>query len=71
MKTTLPKNFVKEAQSPTMEGIKKSVLAYYGGEEKRWEKTETGFDLYSVKRGTKLSCFVIETPRGFYFGYFV
>lgn len=69
MKTTLPKNFVKEAQSPDLDRLKASIRAYFGGEEKEFRKDADGYTLHR-KDGRELSTRVIETPRGFYFGYY-
>ena len=66
-----PKGFTKEASSPTLDGILKHISRYYGGEEKTLEPTEdpSVLRVYS-KSGKMLSTLVIQTTRGYYFGYF-
>lgn len=69
MKKTLPKGFEKLASSPTLDGIKASISRYYAGEEKELRPDKEGFAVHSVSDGRKLSTEVIQTTRGFYFGY--
>lgn len=69
MKKTLPKGFEKLASSPTLDGIKASVTRYYAGEEKELRPDSEGFTVHSMTDGRKLSTAVVQTTRGFYFGY--
>lgn len=75
MKKTLPKDFEKLASSPTKEGILKSITKFYGGCSKILEPVENTDDRYHIRYpdGNALRVgapLVIETTRGFYFGFF-
>jgi hypothetical protein len=72
MKKQPPKNFTKLASAPTLERLTQSMTRYFCGEEKELRKAD-GQDVYTVhsqKDGRQLSTQVVETTRGFYFGYF-
>ncbi len=58
----------KYASSPTLEGIKKQIAKFYGGEEKTLRQTEPGVFAVESASGKVLSTVVLETKRGFFFG---
>lgn len=59
----------KFAPSPTLEGIKKAIARFYGGEEKTVTLKEPGlYEITSPVTGKVLSTVVVEDKRGFYFG---
>lgn len=64
-----PKNFTKLASAPDFERLKESIKRYFGGEEKEFRKNDTGYSIHR-KDGRALNTIVLETSRGFYFGYF-
>jgi hypothetical protein len=70
--TTLPKGFKKLASSPTLEGLKKHISAYYGGESKTLvtrDGTANQWDVFSsTVAGKACGTMAVETSRGFFFG---
>ncbi len=63
-----PKNFKKLASSPTLEGIQKFISRYYC-EKKQIREMETGFSIHNWD-GRKLDDEILQTSKGFYFGYY-
>lgn len=70
MENKLPKNFTKYASSPTLEGITKLVNEFYCSDSYSLIPAEEPGH-YRIQRGDGKLLFslVVETKKGFYFGY--
>ncbi len=65
-----PKKFKTLAQSPCLVRLHQSITEFYYGTLTRLESRdgERTFDIFRASDGKKLSTFIIQTKRGFYFG---
>lgn len=67
-----PKGFTVAASNSNLEGLKKQIATFYGGEEKELQPIadRPGYwSVHSMMDKRRLSTLVLQTSRGFYFGW--